>query len=165
MVKYADGPMADVQIDIDAAPQVVWTYVSDINAAAPFSDEFQRAEWEDEGPALGARFRGYNRREGIGEWDVPCTVTAFEPDRTFEWTIGNLDNKVARWRFDIEPEGDGSLLRFSAEMGPGPSGLTPMIEATPDAEEVIVATRLGMWTENMQRTVDGIKALAEGAPA
>ena len=57
--------------------------------------------------------------------------------------------------------GDGTVLSFSAEMGPGPSGLTPMIVKMPDKEEQIVAIRLADWTANMQRTVEGIKALAE----
>ncbi len=47
-------------------------------------------------------------------------------------------------------------------MGPGPSGLTPAIEAQPDKEERIVARRLDEWRTNMQATVDGIKSIAEG---
>lgn len=46
-------------------------------------------------------------------------------------------------------------------MGPGPSGLTPAIEAQPDREDDIVANRLKAWAANMARTVEGIKDLAE----
>lgn len=46
-------------------------------------------------------------------------------------------------------------------MGPGPSGLTPVIEQMPEHEEAIVATRLEEWTTNMTATVEGIKDLAE----
>ncbi|MEM8925693.1 MAG: SRPBCC family protein [Actinomycetota bacterium] len=163
MVKYADGPTAEVSIAIDAPTDVVWTLVSDINTPAGFSREFQRAEWIDDGPAEGATFRGYNKHEVVGEWNVVCTVTACQPGTAFEWTIGDLANKTARWRFDLAPADGGSTLRFSAEMGPGPSGLTPAIERMPDREDDIVARRIGEWTDNMQRTVEGIKQLAEAA--
>jgi hypothetical protein len=109
----------------------------------------------------GATFRGYNRHQAVGEWNAVCTGIAMEVERVFEWTVGDVGFKAARWRFDLEPTDDGSTLRFSAEMDPGPSGLTPAIERMPDREDDIVARRLGEWTANMQRTVDGIKRLAE----
>lgn len=161
MVKYADGPTTEVEIRVDAPPATVWPFLCDINVPGSFSTEFQRAEWIDEGPALGATFRGYNRHEVVGEWNVVCTVTAMETERSFEWTVGDVELKAAKWRFDLEPDGDGSKLRFSAEMGPGPSGLTPAIERMPDREDDIVARRLSEWSDNMMRTIEGIKALAE----
>ncbi len=162
MVKYADGPTAQVEIEIATPPGDVWPLLCDINLPGSFSREFLRAEWIDEGPALGATFRGYNRHEVVGEWNVVCTVTALEPEATFEWTVGDVTNKAARWRFDLAGSESGSSLRFSAEMGPGPSGLTPAIERMPDREDDIVARRIGEWTDNMRRTVEGIKDLAEG---
>lgn len=165
MVKYADSPTAQVEIEIDAPPAVVWPLVSDISLPARFSEEFQGAEWIDDGPALDATFRGRNRHPVVGEWSVLCTVTDFEPQRVFEWTVGDLDDRAARWRFEIEEQGSGCLLRFRAVMGPGPSGLTPAIQQMPDREEDIVARRIGEWSANMQRTVEGIAALAEDATA
>lgn len=163
MVKYADGPTTSVEVHVDAPTAAVWPLLCDIDLPSRFSEEFVRAEWIDDGPAPGATFRGYNRHRVVGEWNVVCTVTAFEPEQIFEWTVGDVDHKAARWRFDLLPDADGgSTLRFSAEMGPGPSGLTPAIEQMPDREDDIVARRLGEWTANMQRTVDGIKGLAEG---
>ncbi|MEM1331838.1 MAG: SRPBCC family protein [Actinomycetota bacterium] len=163
MVKYADAPSAEVEAEITAAPSAVWAHLVDISLPARFSDEFQGAEWlDDAGPALGARFRGHNKHPKGFEWHVECLVTAFEPDSVFEWTVGDPANKVARWRFDLAPTTDGSTLRFSAEMGPGPSGLTPAIERMPDREDEIVERRLDDWRANMRRTVDGIAALAEG---
>lgn len=162
MVKYADAPNTEVTVEVAAPPGVVWSLISDINMPAEFSQEFQRAEWIDPEPAVGATFRGYNKHPRAGEWNVVCTVTAFAPEQVFEWTIGELDNKVARWRFDLSPTEGGSSLRFSAEMGPGPSGLTPIIEKMPDREEDIVANRLQDWNTNMTATVEGIKAKAEG---
>ena len=163
MVKYADGPTTTVDVHIDAAAAVVWPFLCDINAPAAFSQEFQGAEWLDDGPALGATFRGRNQHKVVGEWSAVCTVTAFDEQRAFEWTIGEPDFPAARWRFDLEPEGDGSRLRFTATIGPAPSGLTPAIERMPDREEEIVARRLSEHNANMQLTVEGYKQLAEGA--
>jgi hypothetical protein len=161
VVKYADGPTTSVEVEIASPPADVWALVSDINVPASFSEEFLRAEWIDADPAEGATFRGYNRHPVVGEWDVVCTVTAFDAPNSFEWVVGDAENRAARWRFDLSPAESGSTLRFSAEMGPGPSGLTPVIERRPDREDDIVAGRLAEWTGNMQRTVEGIKALAE----
>ncbi|MEL6891366.1 MAG: SRPBCC family protein [Actinomycetota bacterium] len=163
-MKYADGPGTEVEAPIAAPPARVWSFVSDINVPASFSREFRRAEWIDDGPRLGATFRGFNRHDAVGEWNVVCTVTACESDQTFEWTVGDVENRSARWRFDLEPDGHGTRLRFSAEMGPGPSGLTPAIARMPEREDDIVARRLAEWTDSMQRTVAGIAALAEAEP-
>jgi len=48
-------------------------------------------------------------------------------------------------------------------MGPAPSGLSIAIDAMPDKEERIVERRQAEHAANMQATVDGIKALVEGA--
>lgn len=161
MVKYADGPTTTVDVRIDAPPAVVWPILCDINAPAEFSEEFQGADWVDEGPALGASFQGRNRHAVVGEWSAVCVVTAFDEERAFEWMIGDADFPGSRWRFDLEPHGDGSILRFTATIGPGPSGLSPAIEAMPDREDDIVARRMGEHNANMQRTVDGYKRIAE----
>lgn len=163
MVKYADGPETSVETHIAAPPAEVWPFLCDINAPAAFSDEFQGADWIDRGPALGATFRGRNQHDVVGTWEAICTVTAFDENRTFEWTIGEVDHPAARWRFDLEADGEGSRLTFTSRIGPGPSGLSPAIERMPDREEDIVARRMGEHNANMQRTVEGLKQLAESS--
>ena len=46
-------------------------------------------------------------------------------------------------------------------MGPGSSGTTAAIKANPDKEARILRRRLDEVQANMQRTVEGIKELAE----
>lgn len=164
-MKYADGPTAEVEVEIDAPPERVWPFVVDIDLPARFSTEFQGASWLTDGPALGATFEGTNHHPARGEWTTTSTIVVFEPMRGFGWAVSDPAHPSAEWRFTLEPVDGGrrTILRQWGRMGPGPSGLTPAITAMPDKEERIVARRLDEWRANMQATVEGIKALAEGA--
>ena len=160
-----EGPGATFELDVDAAPAVVWSLISDINISARFSEEFQGAQWADghDSPALGAQFVGTNRHKAIGEWQTTSTITEFEEGVQFGWAVGDDDESAAaRWRYEIDAlHGSRCRLRQSVRLGPGPSGLTPAIDAMPDKEPKIIARRQGEHLANMQRCVEGIKALAE----
>src|SRR5208283_5311913 len=71
-----------------------------------------------------------------------------------------MSHPAARWGFEIDATEGGTHLRQWATLGPGPSGLTPAIEAMPDKEEWFVAHRLAEHQANMRRCVTGIKELA-----
>ena len=162
-MRYADGPSVSVEVHVDAPPARVWELVSDIGLPARFSEEFQGGEWLDgaTGPGLGAQFRGTNRHPAIGEWQTTSVLVGFEPERVFAWRIGDPDNPSASWRFELEPDGDGTKLRQSCVLGPGPSGLSYAIEQRPDKEERIIERRTDEHRANMQRVIEGIKAIAE----
>ena len=163
-VKYADGPAVQVEVLIEAPAARVWALVTDIGLPARFSSELQETRWLDaaKGATPGARFVGRNRHPAAGEWETTCTVTAAEPERCFAWAVEGPAQPAATWGFDLEPQGSGVRLRQWARLGPGPSGLTTAIAAMPDKEERIIERRLEEHRANMQATVDGIKALAEG---
>lgn len=161
-MRYADGPTVEVDVFVDAPAAKLWELVTDIDLPSRFSTEFQGAEWlEGSGPALGARFRGSNRHQAIGDWQTTCVVTSYEAERVFAWAVGDPERPSASWRFELEPEGDGTRLKQWMRMGPGPSGLSVAIERMPDREERIIARRQQEHRENMTLTVEGIKALAE----
>jgi len=168
-LKYADCPTVTVTTDIDAPPSAVWALVSDIRLPSRFSGEVSGADWIDgsEGPALHARFVGHNAHDAIGEWSTTCVVTGFEPERVFEWSVTGGDGDVSSiWRYTITDLGhDRSRLDYWFQMGPGRSGLNHAIDAMPDKEERIVARRMEEHRVNMQRVVDGVQQLAEGATA
>ena len=90
------------------------------------------------------------------------TVTEFEPPRVFAWAVGDPQNPAATWRFDIEPGPAGSVVRYTAQIGPGPSGVTMLIEREPGRAAEIVARRLADLTAAMSATLAGIGAIAEG---
>lgn len=164
---FADTPTVEVEVHVDAPPAQVWPVVSDIASPIGFSAELQEASWLDgvTAAAAGARFKGRNQHPARGEWETTSTIVACEPGRVFAWAVGDPDHPSALWRFELEPAGGGTRLRQWAQMGPGPSGMTMVIEKMPDKEEAIIERRLGEWRQNMRATLDGIKGLAEARPA
>ncbi len=110
---------------------------------------------------MGSTFTGRNTHPRIGEWQSNSHVAEWNEPKAFAWHVGDLENSAARWRFLLEKVPGGTRLRFHVRLGPGPSGLTPAIEAMPDREADIVAGRQAEHKANMQRTVAGIKELAE----
>ena len=160
-MRFSDGPTVEVAIDIDAPPTRVWPFVTDVAVPAEFSSEFQGGEWIDDGPALGAKFRGRNALEGVGEWETTSVIVECDPGRVFAWAVGDPDNASATWRFSFEPKGNGTRLTYFTQLGPGPSGLTAAIERIPDKEERIIDRRCEQHRANMTATIEGIKKLAE----
>jgi hypothetical protein len=167
-LRYADGPSTEAEVLIDAPPDVVWAYVTDIELPARFSTEFLGAEWvaEDgatEEPGLGRRFLGRNRHPAIGEWETTAVVVEYDRERTFGWVIGDPDHPSASWRFTLTPEGSSTRLSQWMRVGPAPSGINLAIDAMPHKEAAILRRRMAELRSNMETTVQGVKALAEGA--
>lgn len=52
----------------------------------------------------GAVFKGSNRN-GRHRWTTTCTVAAATPGRVFSWDVTSGPVRIARWRYDIEPDG------------------------------------------------------------
>ncbi len=166
-LRFEDGVGLVVEADIHARPSVVWRLVTDINLPARFSWELQSAEWQSDGPALGATFLGRNNHWAVDDTQVPCFVDAYEENRAFGWRTSDPEAPGARWRFDLEhlQSGIDTRLRFSVTIGPGFSGVSAAIARTPDLEARILRRRVREFRENMQSTVEGIKQLAEADPA
>ena len=166
-VTFGDGPGTYVEVVVDAPAARVWELVTDIALPARFSEELQSAEWEvdasgNTGPAPGAVFIGHNTYPAIGEWSTRNHVVEYEAERTFAWATIDPEQSSARWRWDLDEHDGATTLRFSARLGPGPSGTTMAIDAMPDKEAKIIHRRIGEVNANLQRTIDGVRAIAEG---
>lgn len=163
-LRYADCPTTEAELRIDAPPGTVWQLVCDIQTPAEFSSEFQGGQWLDgaTGPGLGARFRGRNFHEARGTWETVSTICEFEPERVFGWAVGDPDDPAARWRFSLEPDGTGTVIRQWMQMGPGESGISELVAQMPDKEHRILRRRLAEHQANMTATLAGIKDRAEG---
>jgi hypothetical protein len=164
-LRYADCPTTEAELRIAAPPSVVWQLVCDIQTPAEFSSEFQGGQWlgDATGPALGARFRGRNFHEARGAWETVSTICDFEPERVLGWAVGDPSAPAAHWRFVLEPEGSGTLIRQWMQMGPGESGVSELIAQMPDKEHRIIRRRLAEHQANMVATLAGIKLRAEAA--
>lgn len=160
-IAFEDGPGTFAETAIAAPPSLVWDLVTDIDLPAAFSDEFRGAEWVGTGPALGASFNGRNENQHLGSWEIVSHVDRFEEERLFGWCTLDPEQPGARWWYTLSPIDRGTHLRFDVSIGPGPSGLTLVIGSMPDEEPRIIARRLRDMHASMQRTVEGIRDIAE----
>jgi hypothetical protein len=109
-------------IEINAAPAVVWDWVSDLPRMGELSPENTGGTWLGgaTGPAVGARFRGANRR-GWRRWSTAVVVVECEPTRRFAFEVSSVGLSVARWSYDIEPQaGDGCTVTETWQDRRGP---------------------------------------------
>lgn len=157
-------PEVSVSLDIPAPPQRVWDVVTDISVMPRFSQELLSVEWAEgfSCAGLGAQFLGRNRNPAVGEWTTRSQIVDFEPQRVFGWAVGKVENAAASWRFDLAPIPEGTRLRYTARVGPGPSGVTMLIDRDPDRADEIVADRLERFRSDMAATLAGIRDLAAG---
>jgi uncharacterized protein YndB with AHSA1/START domain len=106
-------PDASATRVLPAPPERVWSVVTDLASIRARSPETFAARWvRGDGARPGARFRGWNRN-GPYVWTTTGTVTEVVPGSTFAFAVTWLGLDVAQWRWDIEPEGDGSLVTLS----------------------------------------------------
>jgi hypothetical protein len=107
------APDATASRRLPAAPERVWSVVTDLDSIGERSPETFAARWRGaEGAARGARFRGWNRH-GPFVWTTTSTVTEAVPGSTFTFEVATLGMDVATWRWDIEPDGQGSRVTLS----------------------------------------------------
>jgi uncharacterized protein YndB with AHSA1/START domain len=125
---------ADVSVtrEIAAPPERVFEMVSELSRMGEWSPENTGGKWLGgaSGPTMGAKFKGTNK-SGRHRWSTLVTVTRCEPGRAFEFEVSSMGLKVARWGYDIEPNGTGCTVtehwtdrrgRLLATMGPVVSG-------------------------------------------
>jgi uncharacterized protein YndB with AHSA1/START domain len=162
-MRISDVPSVEVHLTVAAPPERVWELVSDVTRVGDWGTECVAAEWLDgaDGPAVGARFRGYQVRKG-SEWETTSTVIEAERGISFAWAVEDPANPAATWRYQLDSDESGStIVRYRAVMGPGPSGLTARIAKRPDREEYLVGFRLEEHKQNMMATLQAIKRSAE----
>jgi uncharacterized protein YndB with AHSA1/START domain len=110
-----------VTVHMAAPPDRIWELVSDVTKIGRYSPETFEAEWLEgaTGPAVGAKFRGHVKRNGIGPiyWTT-CTVLECVPGREFGFGVGPGDKPLSFWRYRLEPSGDGTDVTESFDLAP-----------------------------------------------
>jgi hypothetical protein len=110
-------------VHIAAPADKIWDLIADVRNTGRFSPETFEAEWLDgaTGPALGAKFRGHVKRNGIGPvyWTT-CKVTACEPGREFGFAALLGDRPANTWHYKLTQAGDGTDVTESFRLPPSP---------------------------------------------
>jgi nitroreductase len=162
-LRFEEGPGTIVEVDIGAPLATIWALVTNINVLSGFSTELLGAEWENHERGVGAIFRGRNQHPTLGEGSVRCFVDARDEPRQFGWRTGDVQSPGARWRFELEPTGDDTRLRFAYVIGPGRSAITLELQNNPGKEADVLRRSIAEVRATMQRAVEGIKQLAEAS--
>ncbi len=154
-----NAPTATGRIEIEVAPEVVYTLVSDPGRLASVAEEYAGHQWVGgaSGPAVGAKFRGRNRR-GVRRWSTLSTITDADPGRRFGFEVTSVAGlPVARWQYDFEPSRAGCVVVES------------MWERRPAWFKVASSTVTGVWDRettnaaNIAATLARLKRAAEAS--
>ncbi|MBV8981203.1 MAG: SRPBCC family protein [Acidimicrobiia bacterium] len=149
------GTTGQARVHVNAPPEKVYDLVSDVTRMGEWSPETVKCEWIDgaSGPAVGARFKGTNKRK-FARWSTKPTVVAASAPHEFAFAT-----KETRWTYRFEPAGGGGTeLSESFEM----------IEDVPLfvvlGERLMgIKDRKADLERGMQQTIDRIKRVAEGS--
>lgn len=152
------GTTGTVTIHVDAAPDEVYALVSDVRRMGEWSPETVHAEWIDgaTGPAVGARFKGTNRR-GIVRWSTKPRVVEVEPGRVFAFVTEFRGQDQTRWTYRFEPEAGGTRLTESFDLVHD----IPKFVATAERFLLRVKDRRADLEDGMRATLERIKQAAE----
>ena len=148
--------MDQVSLDINASPEHVWALVSDVTNMGRWSPECHRCEWQGgaSGPALGAEFKGWNKR-GVMRWSTVSTVVAADEPTHFAWEV---TQSRMRWGYRFEPAAGGgtTVTEYRDELGPKPRYVRiayklRLLGSDPDA----------IVRDGMKETLNRLKVAAE----
>ncbi|MDX2407756.1 SRPBCC family protein [Streptomyces microflavus] len=112
------------------APDSVYRLISDVSLIELWSPSASAVSYEPgEGPWVGARFHGRNRRDGR-EWGTRSEVVRADPGSAFAFVVGGAEDGIVRWEWLLHEQGTGSiveqtwrLLRTDPVLGDTPGDL------------------------------------------
>lgn len=143
---------------VDAPVGAVYALVSDVTRTGEWSPTCHACVWED--PAergVGARFTGHNRT-ATREWSSTSTVVTADPGQEFSWEVGQ---GYVRWGYLLSTQGGGTVLTHTWEFTE--AGQRFFEEKYGQDAPAEVAQRTAAARADIPRTLEAIRALAEGA--
>jgi hypothetical protein len=146
-----------VSLRIAAPADRLYDIVSDITQMGRLSPECVGGRWLGgaTGPAVGARFKGTNKR-GLARWSTTNEVVAADPGREFAF---ETQQSGTRWAFRFEPDGDGTVVTEErAAFKPRPlvaKVFTTLLLGGLDSHE-------DELRDGMRATLERLRAVAEG---
>lgn len=149
-------PCVSATVQIDAAPDVVYSLITDLPTLAVLAEEAVAMQWcKGDGARRGAVFAGRNEN-GSKRWNTKCTVTDAEPGRLFAFQVRHTVFPISRWQYDIvAADGGGCRVTESAwDRRPGWfRKLSGKATGVPD--------RVATNTKNIELTLQRLKQRAE----
>jgi hypothetical protein len=158
-------PSISVAFHSDLAASALWKVVSDPLVQPQFSSELQAVRLLDDPVQLGSRFEGDQRR-GDREWTTISTVTTYEVERAFAWTVPSQDDgvtPVSLWSIALMPVGGGTRFGQSVVLLGGPSPMTTRVTEHPESMFEVINERLLVLASNMMQSLRGMEQLAASA--
>ncbi len=148
--------MGEARIHVKAPADALYAMVADVTRMGEWSPENTGGEWVDgaTGPAVGARFKGRNKRKA--GWTTKCTVTTADPGRAFAFDVAGQ----TRWRYDFQPAGDGTDVVESFEIVKVPGAIGRFF--TKFGTGVAWSEREADMVRGMETTLANLKTAAEG---
>jgi hypothetical protein len=154
------GTRGEARIHVSAPPEKLYDQVSDVTRMGEWSPETVKCEWLDgvAGPAVGARFKGTNKR-GVMRWSTKPEVVAADDGREFAFVTKSMGPST-KWSYRFEPAADGG------------TDVTESFELIDDLPAYIrvcdrylmgVKDRKADLEQGMQQTLERIKKVAEGS--
>lgn len=147
-------------VDVHAPAEALWALVTDVTRAGEWSPEATGGVWLDgaTGPAVGARFKGSNRR-GRTKWATTCEVTEADPGREFSFVTGRPGKPETVWRYVFEAAGDGATrVTESFELVKPLGAVSNFVTRVTTG----VKDRRADLEENVRVSLARIKEIAEG---
>jgi hypothetical protein len=151
------GTKREVAVHVDAPPDRVWAVVTDVTRMGEWSPETVSGEWLDgaTGPAVGARFKGTNKR-GLARWSTKPRVVTADAGREFAFVVGDL----TKWSYRFDVDGAGTRLAESFEMLDD----LPWYFRFTDRYLMRIHDRSADLERGMGETLARIKVAVEGSP-
>ena len=104
-----------VSLPMRARPDSIYALVSDVTRTPEFSPEIVECRWLDgaTGPAVGARFKARNKMPNRPAFSNKPVVTVADPGRAFAFARTEPFGGTVEWRYDLAPNGDGTIVTES----------------------------------------------------
>jgi uncharacterized protein YndB with AHSA1/START domain len=140
---------------IAAEPEKLYGLITDVSMMGRWSPECTGGRWLDgaTGPAVGARFKGTNKR-GLFRWSTTSEVTKAETGKAFEWQVDH----GMRWGYTFEADDNGgTVVTEYRERTKAPPLLIRLFVKT----GALGRNREQSMVDGMRTTLERLKAAAE----
>ncbi|EON22358.1 cyclase/dehydrase [Nocardioides sp. CF8] len=149
------APLLEESTTIDAAPEKVWTLVSDLGRMSEWSPQVVKTIVRGRPIQLGTKMININRR-GLLVWPTQSKVVRFEPQREVAFRV--KDNFTI-WSFTLEADGAGGTRL--TQRREAPDGISNISRALTERVLGGVADFQVELGEGMRETLAKIKVAAE----